>query len=37
MEQKLVNTILDSITEGVFTIDGDWKVTSFNKAAQKVF
>ncbi|OEU44476.1 MAG: Fis family transcriptional regulator [Desulfobacterales bacterium S7086C20] len=36
MEQKLVNTILDSITEGVFTIDGDWKVTSFNKAAEKI-
>jgi len=36
MERKLVNTILDSITEGVFTIDGDWKITSFNRAAEKI-
>lgn len=36
MEQKFVSTILDSITEGVFTIDRDWKVTSFNKAAEKI-
>ena len=36
MERKFVNTILDSITEGVFTIDSDWKITSFNKAAEKI-
>ncbi|NLI78761.1 MAG: sigma 54-interacting transcriptional regulator [Candidatus Riflebacteria bacterium] len=25
--------ILDSLTEGVFTVDRDWRITSFNKAA----
>jgi len=28
--------ILDSIADGVFTVDLDWKVTSFNKAAEKI-
>jgi len=28
--------ILDSITEGVFTVDGDWRITSFNRAAEKI-
>ncbi|HDM75947.1 MAG TPA: PAS domain-containing protein, partial [Deltaproteobacteria bacterium] len=28
--------ILDSITEGVFTIDLDKNITSFNKAAEKI-
>jgi PAS domain S-box-containing protein len=28
--------ILDSITEGVFTVDMDWRITSFNKAAEKI-
>jgi PAS domain S-box-containing protein len=29
-------TILDSITEGVFTVDGNWRITSFNRAAEKI-
>jgi PAS domain S-box-containing protein len=28
--------ILDSINEGVFTIDGDWRITSFNAAAENI-
>lgn len=28
--------ILDSITEGVFTVDMDWRITSFNKAAEQL-
>jgi PAS domain S-box-containing protein len=28
--------ILDSITEGVFTIDKDRAITSFNQAAEKI-
>jgi PAS domain S-box-containing protein len=28
--------ILDSIGDGVFTVDSDWKVTSFNRAAEKI-
>ena len=30
------SVILDSIADGVFTVDGDWTITSFNKAAQKI-
>ena len=29
-------TILDSINEGVFTIDLDWKITTFNRAAERI-
>ena len=28
--------ILDSVNEGVFTVDRDWRITAFNKAAEKV-
>ncbi len=28
--------ILDSITDGVFTVDLDWKITSFNRAAENI-
>ncbi len=28
--------ILDSIADGVFTVDSDWRITSFNRAAQKI-
>jgi len=28
--------ILESISDGVFTVDNDWKVTSFNRAAEKI-
>jgi len=30
------NVILDSITEGVFTVDLDWGITSFNRAAEEI-
>ena len=29
-------TILDSINDGVFTVDKDWKITSFNMSAEKI-
>jgi PAS domain S-box-containing protein len=29
-------TILDSINEGVFTVDLDWTITSFNRAAEQI-
>jgi PAS domain S-box-containing protein len=29
-------TILDSINEGVFTVDPDWRITSFNRAAERI-
>ena len=28
--------ILDSIADGVFTVDHDWRVTSFNRAAEQI-
>jgi len=29
-------TILDSINEGVFTVDQDWRITAFNRAAERI-
>jgi PAS domain S-box-containing protein len=29
-------TILDSISDGVFTVDKEWKITSFNRAAEHI-
>jgi PAS domain S-box-containing protein len=29
-----VDTLLNSISEGVFTVDREWRITSFNKAAE---
>jgi len=29
-------TILDSVNEGIFTIDKDWRITAFNSAAEKI-
>nr|WP_181447996.1 sigma 54-interacting transcriptional regulator [Dissulfurirhabdus thermomarina] len=28
--------ILDSVADGVFTVDEDWRITSFNRAAEKI-
>lgn len=33
---KHAATILDSTTDGVFTVDEDWKITSFNRAAEEI-
>jgi len=30
------SSILNSITDGVFTIDKNWQITSFNNAAQQI-
>ncbi len=32
----LTEAILESISDGVFTVDGEWRVTSFNRAAEKI-
>ncbi|MCP4647753.1 MAG: PAS domain-containing protein, partial [bacterium] len=28
--------ILESISDGVFTVDKDWRVTSFNRSAEEI-
>jgi len=36
-KQRLDNsTILESISDGVFTVDRDWKISSFNRAAEAI-
>ena len=35
-KRKERDVILDSITEGVFTVDSDWRITSFNHAAEQI-
>lgn len=32
----VTQTILESISDGVFTVDHDWRITSFNRAAEKI-
>ena len=34
--ENQTNIILDSIADGVFTVDKDWKITSFNNAAENI-
>lgn len=39
MKQQIKNQtyiILDSIADGVFTVDLEWKITSFNRAAEEI-
>jgi PAS domain S-box-containing protein len=35
LQRAARDVILDSINEGVFTIDLDWRITAFNRAAEK--
>jgi len=32
-DERLFRVILESVSDGVFTVDHDWRVTSFNRAA----
>jgi PAS domain S-box-containing protein len=32
----LTETILESISDGVFTVDAEWRITSFNRAAEEI-
>ena len=34
--EKYCKVILDSIGDGVFTVDDNWKITSFNRAAETI-
>jgi PAS domain S-box-containing protein len=33
---RLTEVILESISDGVFTVDHHWRITSFNKAAEQI-
>jgi len=35
-EHQSIDVILDSIADGVFTVDAQWRITSFNLAAQRI-
>ncbi|MGM0600101.1 MAG: sigma-54 interaction domain-containing protein [Candidatus Rifleibacteriota bacterium] len=35
-QDSFTNSILESISDGVFTIDLNWKITSFNRAAEEI-
>ena len=36
IEKSFQSLILDSIADGVFTVDGEWRITSFNAAAERI-
>ena len=33
IQETLHNQLLDSVPDGVFTVDADWRITFFNRAA----
>lgn len=35
-DKRFFGIILDSVADGVFTVDHEWRITSFNKAAQRI-
>jgi len=36
LEPERFDVILDSVADGVFTVDKDWHITSFNRAAEQI-
>jgi PAS domain S-box-containing protein len=36
LDQNTTQIILESISDGVFTVDHNWKITSFNRAAEDI-
>jgi PAS domain S-box-containing protein len=36
MNSEDAQTILDSVADGVFTVDDGWRITSFNRAAEQI-
>jgi len=35
-DERFFRVILDSIADGVFTVDREWNITSFNRAAERI-
>jgi PAS domain S-box-containing protein len=36
IEREDAQTVLDSVSDGVFTVDLGWRITSFNRAAERI-
>ena len=36
LRPRQTSVILDSIADGVFTVDPKWRITSFNRAAENI-
>jgi PAS domain S-box-containing protein len=36
MHETVHNQLLDSVPDGVFTVDADWRITFFNRAAEQI-
>ncbi len=36
LDKRFLETILGSVADGVFTVDKEWRITSFNKAAERI-
>ena len=36
MQETFHNQLLDSVPDGVFTVDADWRITFFNRAAEQI-
>jgi PAS domain S-box-containing protein len=36
MQETVDNQLLDSVPDGVFTVDADWRITFFNRAAEQI-
>ena len=36
MPDTIDNQLLDSVPDGVFTVDAEWCITSFNRAAEQI-
>jgi hypothetical protein len=34
---SITSSILDSISDGAFTVEHDWQITSFSRAAEEIF
>jgi PAS domain S-box-containing protein len=34
--RRFTDVILDSVADGVFTVDREWRITSFNRAAERI-
>jgi len=36
LDKRFLETILGSVADGVFTVDQEWRITSFNRAAERI-